>query len=72
MNATRDSSACWVGAMAGCRRARLIEAGKDDFDIDIAQSVYRLADQVQRQRSVGIKSARKILTDLLQPEVKAK
>ena len=52
--------------------ARLIEVGKDDFDIDIAQSVYRLDDQVQRRRSVGIKAARKILTDLLQHEVKAK
>ena len=52
--------------------ARLIKAGKDDFDIDIAQSVYRLDDQVQRRRSVGIKAARKILTDLLLHEVKAK
>ena len=52
--------------------ARLIEASKDDFDIDIAQSVHRLADQVQRQRSVGTKAARKNLTDLLQHEVKVK
>ena len=56
---------------ANARTQRLIDAGKY-VDIDIAQSVYRLDDQVQRQRSVGIKATRKILTDLIQHEVKAK
>ena len=46
--------------------AKLIKQTADNFDIDIAQCLHSLVNQIRQHRGIDIESARKIVFGLLE------
>jgi len=44
---------------------KLIEAGRDEFDITIVQDVQKLTNRIMQKRGIGIKAARLIVVDFV-------